>query len=252
MINAKDIKQAITDPMRTMIDFGVQEELLTTKGSACPICGDGTDRFSYDRNKYNGERVFCRVCGSLDYLEVIQQFNGWDFKTLINELADYTGLSNMDVTQRESLQEQRQIAENAENKRLKTEYFKSLLLVDLSVLFKDNVDLEQLSIAERTIKQINDNGHWNNFVLNMQNTEQYRRHKKFIAYYGACVMNERTDIVQLIKCYKFLASEPTDLAYIKDAKAIILLHKSFGALKFDEEWLKKYFSYYAKILRGDR
>lgn len=44
-----------------LINCGIDGDLLVKKGTACPICQDGTDRFTFDDRNGNGD-YYCRIC----------------------------------------------------------------------------------------------------------------------------------------------------------------------------------------------
>lgn len=70
---------------------GISETSLDGNGHPCPHCG-GTDRFNADRKTFqdNG-RVHCnQKCGiGGDGFHVLQQLNGWDFKTTVENVGEF-------------------------------------------------------------------------------------------------------------------------------------------------------------------
>ncbi len=86
-----EIKKSVTDWKVLLVDFGVDESLLTKKGSACPVCG-GKDRFTWD-GKYNGSG-YCRHCGHMDAIKIIQETNGYAFSETLHRLAMHMGIDS--------------------------------------------------------------------------------------------------------------------------------------------------------------
>ena len=86
-----EIKRTVTDWKGLLVDFGVDESLLTTKGSACPVCG-GTDRFTWD-GKHGGSG-YCRNCGHLDGIKIIQETNGYAFSETLHSMAIHLGIDS--------------------------------------------------------------------------------------------------------------------------------------------------------------
>lgn len=75
--------------------FGLDESYLDSKGkgSACPICRDGTDRFTFDDRAGNGDWV-CRRCerGAGDGLHLLSSVHGWSLPQAIFEVGRSLGL----------------------------------------------------------------------------------------------------------------------------------------------------------------
>lgn len=69
---------------------GVEKGLLTKKGSACPICQDGEDRFTFDDKDGRGTWI-CRSCGAGDGFKLLQMVKGWDFTKALREVAEMAG-----------------------------------------------------------------------------------------------------------------------------------------------------------------
>lgn len=69
---------------------GIERELLTKKGSACPICQDGEDRFTFDDKEGRGTWI-CRACGAGDGFKLLQAVKGWDFTKALREVAALAG-----------------------------------------------------------------------------------------------------------------------------------------------------------------
>lgn len=78
---------------------GVDPAVLNGKPSACPICREGTDRFTFDDREGRGTWL-CRQCPSAagksadagDGMALLQAVTGWDFKRAADELERYLSL----------------------------------------------------------------------------------------------------------------------------------------------------------------
>lgn len=61
-----------------LVNIGIPETFLTGKGTACPLCGEGKDRFTYDDHEGKGTWI-CRKCGAGGGIELVKRFLGCDF-----------------------------------------------------------------------------------------------------------------------------------------------------------------------------
>ncbi len=69
--------------------FGIGEEFLRNKHSACPLCG-GRDRYRFDDRNGDGT-YFCNGCGAGDGISLLQGFKGWGFPTVVREVKNMIG-----------------------------------------------------------------------------------------------------------------------------------------------------------------
>jgi hypothetical protein len=78
---------------------GVDPALLDGKPRACPICGEGTDRFTFDDKDGRGTWI-CRQCparpgkgaGAGDGVALLEAVTGWDFRRAAAEVEQFLGL----------------------------------------------------------------------------------------------------------------------------------------------------------------
>jgi hypothetical protein len=78
---------------------GVDPALLDGRPRACPICGEGTDRFTFDDKNGSGSWI-CRQCparpgknaGAGDGMALLQAVSGWEFKRAAEEIERHLGL----------------------------------------------------------------------------------------------------------------------------------------------------------------
>ena len=63
-----------------LLHFGVDAEYLTGKHCACPISGNGKDKFRFDDKEGRGTFI-CSECGAGDGFKFLKLLFGWDFKT---------------------------------------------------------------------------------------------------------------------------------------------------------------------------
>lgn len=64
--------------------LGIPEKFLTRRNGPCPMC-DGKDRWRFTDHDEAG-MWWCNQCGTGDGLDLLQRFNGWDFKRAVNEV----------------------------------------------------------------------------------------------------------------------------------------------------------------------
>lgn len=60
------------------------------KGSSCPVCGTGVDRYSFKDVDTGGWG--CRKCGGGDGIGMLMRINCWPFKKAMQEIAEYLGV----------------------------------------------------------------------------------------------------------------------------------------------------------------
>lgn len=73
--------------------------LLDGKPHGCPVCKEGTDRFTFDNRDGRGTWI-CRQCparpgrgaGAGDGMELLRALTGWDFKRAAQEIEQHLGL----------------------------------------------------------------------------------------------------------------------------------------------------------------
>jgi hypothetical protein len=78
---------------------GIDPALLDGRPRACPICGEGTDRFTFDDKNGSGSWI-CRQCparpgknaGAGDGMALLQAVSGWEFKRAAEEIERHLGL----------------------------------------------------------------------------------------------------------------------------------------------------------------
>jgi putative DNA primase/helicase len=71
--------------------FGVGAEYLTGKHCACPICGNGKDKFRFDDKDGRGTYI-CNDCGAGDGFKFLKLLFGWDFKTAAKNVDEALGV----------------------------------------------------------------------------------------------------------------------------------------------------------------
>lgn len=77
----------------------IDAALLDGKPHGCPICREGSDRFTFDNRDGRGTWI-CRQCparqgkaaGAGDGMELLQAVTGWDFKRAAQEIERFLGL----------------------------------------------------------------------------------------------------------------------------------------------------------------
>ena len=70
--------------------LGVGSRYLTGKHTACPICGEGRDRFRFDDRDGAGTWI-CSICGAGDGIKLVMLVNGWDFRAAAIEIEKHVG-----------------------------------------------------------------------------------------------------------------------------------------------------------------
>ncbi len=73
-----------------LVHFGVDQKHLTGKHTACPLCGEGTDRFRFDDKRGAGTWI-CSQCGAGDGIKLVMRFTGLDFKTAAEQIDKIVG-----------------------------------------------------------------------------------------------------------------------------------------------------------------
>jgi putative DNA primase/helicase len=66
---------------------GVPKDLLTGRHVACPFCDKKNFRF----DDKEGRGTWICTCGSGSGIDLLMQFNGWDFKTVVVEVRKHVG-----------------------------------------------------------------------------------------------------------------------------------------------------------------
>lgn len=90
-LDAETVRKAAKSKWADIIaKTGIDRAYLTKKGSACPICQDGEDRFSFDDKDGRGTWI-CRACGAGDGFKLLQMAHGWDFTRTLREVAALAG-----------------------------------------------------------------------------------------------------------------------------------------------------------------
>lgn len=97
--------------------FGIDQDLLTGKHTACPCCG-GKDRFRFSNAEGKGE-FFCSQHGHGDGLDLIQEVNGWDFKTAARQVEKVVGIASVTEVKPKQTLEQKRGRLNNMRKRIK-------------------------------------------------------------------------------------------------------------------------------------
>ena len=81
----KTLVEAARGRWRDILEaLGVPAEFLNRRNGPCPMC-EGKDRWRFTDHDQAG-MWWCNHCGTGDGFELLQRFNGWDFKTAINEV----------------------------------------------------------------------------------------------------------------------------------------------------------------------
>jgi putative DNA primase/helicase len=70
--------------------FGIDSRYLTGKHGACPLCGDGTDRFRFDDKEGRGT-FYCNQCGAGDGMKFIMLKTGLKFFEAAKEIRARLG-----------------------------------------------------------------------------------------------------------------------------------------------------------------
>lgn len=70
--------------------LGVDSRFLTGKHTACPICGDGKDRFRFDDKDGRGTWI-CSHCGAGDGIQLVMLMDGSDFRTAAERIETHVG-----------------------------------------------------------------------------------------------------------------------------------------------------------------
>lgn len=81
-----------------LVEFGVDEALLTNRHGPCPMCG-GKDRFRFDDKDGSGSWI-CNGCGSGDGFKLLIAVTGKPFKELAAELDKQCGNYSKEATKR--------------------------------------------------------------------------------------------------------------------------------------------------------
>lgn len=90
-LDAEAIRRAAKGRWLSILSsLGIDKALLTNRGSACPICKDGTDRFRFDDKEGRGT-YYCNSCGSGDGFSLLQKANSWTFIECLREVAAVAG-----------------------------------------------------------------------------------------------------------------------------------------------------------------
>lgn len=71
--------------------FGMDSKFLTGRHTACPICGDGKDRFRFDDKDGKGT-FFCTQCGSGDGFKLLELWDGIQFKDAAKKIEEISGV----------------------------------------------------------------------------------------------------------------------------------------------------------------
>jgi len=104
--DVRTIKQAAVGRWADIIPAttGLSADVLDGKGHACPMCGDGTDRFSAFGNFKETGGVLCRKCHngdtnpkSGDGIAAVQWLTGSTFVDALRLIAEYVGVSPKDL-----------------------------------------------------------------------------------------------------------------------------------------------------------
>jgi hypothetical protein len=80
---------------------GIDPALLDGKPHGCPICREGTDRFTFDNRDGRGTWI-CRQCparagkdaGAGDGMALLQAIKGWGFRQAVQEIERHLGLAS--------------------------------------------------------------------------------------------------------------------------------------------------------------
>ncbi len=70
--------------------FGIDQKHLTGRHTACPLCGEGTDRFRFDDKRGAGTWI-CTHCGAGDGIKLVMRFSGLDFKAAAEQIDKIVG-----------------------------------------------------------------------------------------------------------------------------------------------------------------
>ena len=67
--------------------LGVDKQLLNGKGQPCPVCAEGTDRFSFT-DKFGHGDYFCRHCGHGDGFQLLEACLGMKFPEALRRVEE--------------------------------------------------------------------------------------------------------------------------------------------------------------------
>lgn len=76
-----------------LYEAGISDEYLTGKHGPCPFCG-GKDRWRFTDHEGKGLSI-CNQCGSRSAIQLIMDYNSWDFKKTANFIENLTGVSRV-------------------------------------------------------------------------------------------------------------------------------------------------------------
>ena len=85
MIKGRTLDLCVGKWAGLLINFGLSDEFLSKKHSACPLCGNGKDRYRFIDWEGSGS-YWCSVCGRGYGIDLLMKFKCWDFKRATNEI----------------------------------------------------------------------------------------------------------------------------------------------------------------------
>jgi putative DNA primase/helicase len=74
-----------------LLQLGFPAQSLDGKGRPCPLCKDGTDRFTFDNQNGDGSYI-CRICGSGgNGWALLKKWRGWEFREAARQVDAVLG-----------------------------------------------------------------------------------------------------------------------------------------------------------------